>query len=136
MHIILCLWLCWYVIYYTLHYIYPIYIQRPSYHILQSFHTFLNKYRRPLHIFPTSLCNILHIFLSSFMQSDAQWHDTLFDIRCTKLHLVASVFCILSHFVAFIFYTFLTQCFNPYPTLWNQNKNIKLKSHPFYHWTK
>ena len=51
-----------------------------SYDILQSFHTFPNKYRHLLHIFPTSLCNISHIFLGSFMQNDAQRHDMLSDI--------------------------------------------------------
>ena len=70
-YIILCLWLCRYVIYYTLHYVYTIYIQHSLYHIPQSFHIFLNKYWHTSHIFLSSLCNILHIFLSSFMQNDA-----------------------------------------------------------------
>lgn len=40
------------------------------------------------------------------MQNDAQGYDTLFDIRCTKPHIVASTSYTLSHFVAFIFYAF------------------------------
>ena len=41
-------------------------------------------------------------FSIEFMQNDAQRYNMLFDIRCTKPHLVPPTSYTLSHFIAFI----------------------------------
>lgn len=84
-------------------------------HLFNIFHrTFCNYFTLFLANI-VALCTFFHRiyvvfthFLGDFMQNDVQGYDILFNIRCTKSHLALPTSYTLSHFVAFILYTFLT----------------------------
>ena len=84
-------------------------------HLFNIFHRIFCSYFTLFIANIVTLCTFFHRiyavfthFSIEFMQNDVQGYDTLFDIRYTKPHPVAPTSYTLSHFVAFIFYTFLT----------------------------
>ena len=108
-HIILCLWLCRYVIYYALHYVYTIYIFNTLYIISLNHFTFFLINIVTLYTFFQRVCATFTHFSRQFY---VEWctktryiFDMLSDIWCTEPHFVPPASCTLSHFVAFTFHT-------------------------------